>query len=234
MVLASDRSRGKINMEITPEMQAAIDAAVEAATAGLKANQANLIAENRALKTAKTDAQTAADNAADEALRAAGDITKLETRLNEKHAKAIKALEEERDAERVRADTAVKASTDKDINDTLRSSMVESNVPKHLHGPMIDYLRKKIEVVDGAPVMEGKPLKDSIGNYWKSEEGKAYVTAPTNIGTGSTGVRNATADTWANPPKTPDEHFRFAKLSTDDPAMYANLRERFGMDQGLV
>lgn len=221
-------------MEITPEMQAAIDAAVEAATAGLKTNRDNLIKENRDLKAAKTDAQTAADNAADEAARAAGDIAALETRLNEKHAKALKAVQDDLAAALKDRDDAVKASTDKDINDTLRSSMIETNIPKHLHGPLTDFIRKKIEVVDGVAVMDSKPLKDAIGNYWKSEEGKAYVPAPANIGTGSTGVRNATADAWTSKPQTPDEHFRFAKLSTDDPALYANLRERFGMDQGKV
>jgi hypothetical protein len=221
-------------MEITPEMQAAIDAAVEAATAGLKSNRDKLIQENRELKTAKSDAETAADNAADEAARKAGDLEAIEKRMNDKHAKALKAVQDELDAARKDRDDAVKASSDKDINDTLRSSMVENNVPKHLHGPLTDFLRKKIEVADGAPVMDGKPLKDSIGNYWKTDEGKEYVTAPTNIGTGSTGVRNATADTWSSKPSTPDEIYRFAKLSTEDPALYANLRQRFGMDEGKV
>lgn len=208
---------------------------------GLKANNADLKTRldkantaNRDLETRLADLEQARVDAEDAAARKSGDLEAIEKRLNDKHARALKTVQDELDAARKDRDDAVKASTDKDINDTLRSSMIENNIPKHLHGPLTDFIRKKIEVVDGVAVMDSKPLKDSIVNYWKSEEGKAYVPAPANIGTGSTGVRNATADAWTSKPQTPDEHFRFAKLSTDDPALYANLRERFGMDQGKV
>ncbi len=216
-------------MEITPEMQAAINAAVETATAGLKSKRDALINENRALQTAKEESDLAAETANEEAQRKSGDIEALEKTLTDKHTRALNLLQAERDAAIADRDMAIKTSTDKDINDALRSSMIENNVPKHLHGPLTAYLRKDIEVVDGAAVFSGKPLADALPAYFKSDEGKAYVVAPANVGTGSTGVRNSTADEWANPPKTPDEQFRFSKLSSEDPAAYNNLCDRFNM-----
>lgn len=219
---------------MTPEeMQIALDKALESITK-LENKNSELIDREKAARKLSDEAQIKADEAADEAARKAGDLEAIEKRLNDKHTRALKQVQDELDTIRGERDAAIKASIDKDINDTLRSSMIEVGVPKHLLAPLTSHLKASVEVVDGVPVIGGKPLADHLPTYWKSDEGKAYIEAPVNVGTGSTGVRNATADAWANPPKTADEQYRFAKLSSEDPALFNNLCDRFNMPERKV
>ena len=206
------------------ELKAALEKALES-IGKLEKKNSELIDREKEAKKLSDEAQSKADELADEAARKAGDLESVEKRLTDKHTRAMNLLQAERDAAITARDDAVKLSADKDINDALRSAMVDNSVPKHLHAPLTAYLKSGIEMADGVATRDGKPLTE----YFKTEEGKAYVVAPANVGTGSTGVRNSTADEWANPPKTPDEQFRFSKLSSEDPDRFNHLCDRFNM-----
>lgn len=174
-------------MEITEEMQAAIDAAVEAATEKLKTKNSELIAEVRTLKTAKTAAEQAAEDAAEQAATKAGDVEAIKTQLNTKHASAITALEAKL--------TAVNENYAKlVIDDAIMSNMVAANVPAHLHAPLKAFFKSDAKLGDDGVAMIGDTtLADYLPAYFQSDEGKSYTLAPQNVGTGVTGVRNSSA-----------------------------------------
>ncbi len=218
-------------MEITEEMQTAIDAAVEARVAeetkGLKEKRDQVLKDNRELKNAKTAAEQAAADAVEESQRQAGDITALETTLKNKYNKEIEQLQA--DLKNV-SDSYSKLV----IDDQIMKTMVDANVPKHLHEPLKAMFKLKSEVKDGVAIYNDEPLATSLPAYFKTPEGMEYTTAPETVGTGATGGSKTTTDVWSKAPSTPDEQFRFAQLSTQDPVTFNNLCDRFNMPERKV
>lgn len=213
-------------MKTLEEALAAIDelkAAHELEKAAILKKNSDLIAREKDAKKASDEAQARADDAADEAARKAGDLEALEKRLTEKHSKAIKSLEDQLAASTARLSGML-------IDDTITKSLVDNNVPKHMHAPLAAMFKMNSKLVDGVAVFASDKgevaLTDHLPAYFKTDDGKAFVTAPVNVGTGSGGVKNPIL---TKRPETQEELVAFSNLSVTDPAAYQALAASWGL-----
>jgi len=167
-------------MEITPEIQAAIDVAVETATKKLNDKNAELLGENKKLKTAKTAAEEAAEAAAAEAAEKSGDIDSVKAQLTSQHEKALKQLQAELAASNDRLSSMSREAT---LNDALTAANV---MPQH--APLLKaFLASNAKFENGEWTVEGVSLSDHAASYLKSTAAADYIAAPANSGAGATG-----------------------------------------------
>lgn len=197
-------------MEITPELQAVIDAAIEEATKGLKEKRDQLLKANKELTTAKTAAEQAAEDASEDAIRKAGDIEALETKLNAKHATAIKALEDQLATYRVDA--------------VITKAMVDGGVEKSLMMPLDSMFKLHAK----ANNLSGDDLAAHIAATLSAPENSNWIAAPVNIGTGATGVKTNTTGHGFTKENFNSRMGEWAVLSASDPAQAKQIAESVG------
>lgn len=177
----------------------------------LKADKHTALGEKNKANAAAKAAQDAADEAAAEALAKTGDIEAIKSQLETKHNKALKALQDQLDSSTQKLSGML-------IDDTITKSLVDNNVPKHMHAPLAAMFKMNSKLNDGVAMFGDTPLADHLPAYFKSDEGKAFVTAPVNVGTGSTGVRNPNANTHGFTKENIDTKiYELMKIAKTDP-----------------
>lgn len=172
-------------LEITPEIQEAIDKAVEAATEGLKANNQKLIKEKRDLQ-AKVGGVDADQFAALEAERdeLKGQVTKLN--------KDLKKATDDLGIATKSLETETNFTQNLLIDNGLLAELTEVGVknPAHLKATQA-MLRGQVQIVaDGdkrIAKVGDKALKDFVKEWAAGDEGKHFVQAPGNAGGGASG-----------------------------------------------
>lgn len=179
-------------MDITPEIQAAIDAAVETATSGLKTKNQELIDKNKKLmKGQEIDPQTVVDLEAQ--------IDKLTTDLstaNKSSKDSTKAFETLQAQLKAETGFTQKLLIDNGLTDEL----VKNGVAKqYLAATKAMFAGQAKIITDGenriAKIGE-KSVADFVKEWAATDEGKYFITAPANGG-GSHGgsVGKTTVDT---------------------------------------
>ncbi len=177
-------------MEITPEIQAAIDAAVEAATGGLKTKNQELLDKNKKLmKGQEIDPQTVVD------LEAQVDKLQAELVTSQKSAKETgKSLET--------LQTQLKAETGFTqkllIDNGLTDELVKNGVaPQFLAATKAMFAGQAQIVAEGdtrTAKIGDKSVSDFVKEWAASDDGKHFVKAPENSGGGSQGSGNGTTN----------------------------------------
>lgn len=177
-------------MEITPEIQAAIDAAVEAATGGLKTKNQELLDKNKKLmKGQEIDPQTVVD------LEAQVDKLQAELVTSQRSAKETgKSLET--------LQTQLKAETGFTqkllIDNGLTDELVKNGVaPQFLAATKAMFAGQAQIVAEGdtrTAKIGDKSVSDFVKEWAASDDGKHFVKAPENSGGGSQGSGNGTTN----------------------------------------
>ena len=177
-----------------PEIKAAIADAVEAATEGLKANNAKLLKEKRAL--ASKDAVNP-----EEYETALAQMEKLADELKQTK-KAAMVASKDLEAARSALDAETKAVKKHLIESGLMAGFAANSITVPAHQKALLAMLSQGSTVEddgnGGRVakLNGKPLADALKEFAGSEDGKAFVSASGNQGgggAGSTGKRAASA-----------------------------------------
>jgi len=174
-------------MDITPEVQAAIDAAVEAATSGLKTKNQELLDKNKKLmKGQEIDPQTVVD------LEAQVDKLQGELSASQKSAKeSVKTLETLQGQLKAETGFTQKLLIDNGLTDELVKNGV---APQFLPATKAMFSSQAQIVAEGetrvAKIGE-KTVSEFVKEWAASEDGKHFVTAPNNSGGGSTGGKGS-------------------------------------------
>lgn len=175
-------------MEITPEIQAAIDAAVEAATSGLKSKNQELLDKNKKLmKGQEIDPQTVVD------LEAQIDKLQSDLTVSQKSAKeSVKTLETLQGQLKVETGFTQKLLIDNGLTDELVKNGV---APQFLPAVKAMFAGQAQIVAEGdtrTAKIGDKSVSDFVKEWAASDDGKHFVKAPENSGGGSQGSGNGT------------------------------------------
>jgi hypothetical protein len=171
------------------EAKEALDKAVAAAVTevekGLKAKNAELLSEKKALE-AKFEGIDADEYKALKAkARDAGDegknASEIRARVEAEFTPKLTKLEQELEVER----TARRKDT---IERSLTEALVQANISKDLMGAAKDHIlaRRKVDVGDGGATIDGKAASEFV-QQWATTDGKAFVAAADNSGGGAKG-----------------------------------------------
>ena len=176
------------------DFKAAVAAAAKDSADKLEAKNKELLAEKKAAQEKAKEAESTLAELAEKvdvletaAADASGDAETIRKKAEENAAKAIAKAEAERDAAKAIADRAV-------IDTGIESALTAANIaPQYRHAVAAMY-RSDNEIsigeVDGKPaaVIDGKSLHESFAEWSQSDEGKAFVAAADNSGTGASGA----------------------------------------------
>ncbi|THD35706.1 MAG: hypothetical protein E7773_10185 [Sphingomonas sp.] len=188
-------------MEITPEIQAAIDAAVAEATKKLNDKNAQLLSEKKKLAQEKTDAEAALEQATTEAAEKSGNIDTVKANLSKQHEAELTKLRNELATTSERLSSMTRETT---LNEALTAANV---LPSAM--PLVKaFLASNAKFENGEWSVEGVSLRDHADTWLKSADAAHYVAAPANSGAGATG---STAKAGAQPIKSLDEVMKLAK-----------------------
>jgi hypothetical protein len=174
-------------MDITPEMQAAIDAAVESATTGLKAKNQELLDKNKKLmKGQEIDPQVVVDLEA-QIERLQTDLTQSQ-KASKESTKALETLQSQLKAETSFTQKLL-------IDNGLTDELVKAGVaPPLMNAAKAMFANQAQIVADGETRMAkigDKSLAEHIKEWTASDEGKHFVAAPVNSGGGSQGGKGS-------------------------------------------
>ena len=177
-------------MEITPEIQAAIDAAVDAATGGLKTKNQELLDKNKKLmKGQEIDPQTVVD------LEAQVDKLQAELVTSQKSAKETgKSLETLQTQLKTETGFTQKLLIDNGLTDELVKNGV---APQFLAATKAMFSSQAQIVAEGdtrTAKIGDKLVSDFVKEWAASDDGKHFVKAPENSGGGSQGSGNGTTN----------------------------------------
>lgn len=183
------KSQGE-TMEITPEIQAAIDAAVDLATSGLKTKNQELLDKNKKLmKGQEIDPQTVVDLEAQ--------IDKLQTELStsqklaKETGKSLETLQNELKAETGFTQKLL-------IDNGLTDELVKNGVaPQYLAATKALFAGQAQIVAEGdtrIAKIGDKAVSEFVKEWASSDDGKHFIKAPENSGGGSQGSGNGTTN----------------------------------------
>lgn len=142
----------------------------------LKAKNAEIITEKRTLRDELNALKAGKKPADDEDKSGKG----VRARVDAEYAERLKALEDQNAAlARERNDAMVSTALD-DALQTVAPAM-RGVVKNHLKAS------RKIEVADGAVLCDGQAVKESVGAWLATPEGKAFIPAPPNGGSAAPG-----------------------------------------------
>lgn len=143
--------------------------------ASLKSKNAEIITEKRKLQQAKKDDASDDETASDLRKRIEAEY---KPKIDELSAK-FEALEKERNT--LAVDTALISALDK------------VGVAVQLRSAALAYLKsaRKIEVANGGVVCDGKGVGESVADWAATDEGKAFISAPSNGGSAAPGGGSA-------------------------------------------
>ncbi len=175
-------------MDITPELQAAIDAAVETATSGLKTKNQELLDKNKKLmKGQEIDPQTVVD------LEAQIDKLQSDLSVSQKSAKeSVKTLETLQGQLKAETGFTQKLLIDNGLTDELVKNGV---APQFLPAVKAMFAGQAQIVAEGdtrTAKIGDKSVSDFVKEWAASDDGKHFVKAPENGGGGSQGSGNGT------------------------------------------
>ena len=175
-------------MDITPEVQAAIDAAVETATSGLKTKNQELLDKNKKLmKGQEIDPQTVVD------LEAQIDKLQSDLAVSQKSAKeSVKTLETLQGQLKAETGFTQKLLIDNGLTDELVKNGV---APQFLPAVKAMFAGQAQIVAEGdtrTAKIGDKSVSDFVKEWAASDDGKHFVKAPENSGGGSQGSGNGT------------------------------------------
>ena len=175
-------------MDITPEVQAAIDAAVETATSGLKTKNQELLDKNKKLmKGQEIDPQTVVD------LEAQIDKLQADLSVSQKSAKeSVKTLETLQGQLKAETGFTQKLLIDNGLTDELVKNGV---APQFLPAVKAMFAGQAQIVAEGdtrTAKIGDKSVSDFVKEWAASDDGKHFVKAPENSGGGSQGSGNGT------------------------------------------
>ncbi len=151
---------------------------------GLKAKNEELLASNKKLKDDMKsfqdqldDIKAERDQAANEAASKKGDFETLKKNLEEKHAKELKRISDERNGFKGQVEGLL---IDGGITDALTAANV---APQYLEDARIILKAKhKFELGDEGPTVGVKTIKDFIAEWSQGEHGRNYIAAEDNSG----------------------------------------------------
>ncbi len=174
-------------MEITPEIQAAIDAAVEAATSGLKSKNQELLDKNKKLmKGQEIDPQTVVD------LEAQIDKLQSDLTVSQKSAKeSVKTLEALQTQLKAETGFTQKLLIDNGLTDELVKNGVAAQFLPAAKAMFASQAQIVAEGETRIAKIGDKSVSDYVKDWAASDEGKHFVTAPANGGGGSQGGRGS-------------------------------------------
>lgn len=172
---------------VKAEVDELINAAVEKATTGLAAKNSELLGEVKKFKEFKGTA---------EELQAK--LSELETAKLEEQGKYKELLEKARidhstELDSVRSQLAEKQKLIENllIGDGLKSALIEAGVKKEFLPYVESHLRGNVTVQESegqlSAVANDKPLSEYVKEWAASDEGSAFVVAPSNSGGGAPG-----------------------------------------------
>ncbi len=175
-------------MDITPEVQAAIDAAVETATSGLKTKNQELLDKNKKLmKGQEIDPQTVVD------LEAQIDKLQADLAVSQKSGKeSVKTLETLQGQLKAETGFTQKLLIDNGLTDELVKNGV---APQFLPAVKAMFAGQAQIVAEGdtrTAKIGDKSVSDFVKEWAASDDGKHFVKAPENSGGGSQGSGNGT------------------------------------------
>ena len=175
-------------MDITPEVQAAIDAAVETATSGLKTKNQELLDKNKKLmKGQEIDPQTVVD------LEAQIDKLQSDLAVSQKSGKeSVKTLETLQGQLKAETGFTQKLLIDNGLTDELVKNGV---APQFLPAVKAMFAGQAQIVAEGdtrTAKIGDKSVSDFVKEWAASDDGKHFVKAPENGGGGSQGSGNGT------------------------------------------
>lgn len=178
-----DKADLKIVSDAVAEALEEAEAAHETAITGLKAKNKELLGK---LKNANSG-----EAKPEEIERLEGEIETLKE-AGKAAAKTIKTLTAERDTHKTTAETESKAARKLTVDTALTSELLSANVGKQFLGALRDSISLKVTdvKVDGenrTPMVGDKSLSDYVKAFASSDEGKHYVVAPANGGSGALG-----------------------------------------------
>jgi hypothetical protein len=166
-------------MEITAEIQQLIDDEVK----GLKAKNAELIAEVRKLTRESTinpddfNALKEQNNELQDKLIEQGKALKL----------AAKQVDDAQKALKTESEFTQKLLIDNGISEALVAEKVKPGLLKAAKAILEKEAAIQIEGDKRSALIGGKPLKVAIAEWAKSDEGKEFIAAPANQGGGAPG-----------------------------------------------
>ena len=170
-------------MEITPEIQAAIDSAVEAATGGLKTKNQELLDKNKKLiKGQEIDPQTVIDLEAQ--------IDKLTTDLsaaNKASKESVKVMETLQGQLSSETGFTSKLLLDNGLTDALVKAGVSTPFLPAVKAMLSSQAKITVDGDVRKAVIGDKELSAFVTEWASSDDGKHYISAPSNSGGGASG-----------------------------------------------
>ncbi|MFA5387280.1 MAG: hypothetical protein WC322_02685 [Candidatus Paceibacterota bacterium] len=171
-------------MDITPEIQEAIDAAVEAATTGLKSKNTELLGELKKARKAGEITPEQLESVEAERDKLQADLSKIQ----KDYKKATTDLET--------ANKSLESESGFTKNLLVENGLIAELIKNDVNNPALQkaaiaLLKGNVKVeVDGDTRVAkygDKPMADAIKEWASSDEGKNFVTAPANSGGGAQG-----------------------------------------------
>lgn len=185
-----------------------------ASIAKLEAKNAEVIGINQKVKAEKE----AAEEAAAEAAAQKGDLDAIRAQ----HAKEIKKLQDQRDADLAARDARLSELL---IDNGIKAALVEHNIAPQFHDFATAYFKAGAKIEGGEALFGDVALADGIKAFVASDKGKHFVAAPVNTGgnaPGSTGGDNAPMT------RATFNEARFMEMMRTNPVEANKLARSFG------
>lgn len=196
----------------------------EAEKAAILNKNKELVAREKAAKTAADEAEAAREEAANTVASKAGDVEAVKAALEKKHKLALDKLNADLSARDERLGTLL-------IDNLIKDAITTNNVhSKHVEAvEAILRTRTKAKIENGEAVTaDGVPLADAVGAYFKSKDAIEYVSAPANTGAGAQGSSNRTAPLMTSAPTNAAEMAQFAEIGRNNPEQAKALAKGWG------
>jgi hypothetical protein len=181
-------------MEMTPEIQAVIDSAVESAIGGLKAKNQELLDKNKKLmKGQEIDPQTVID------LEAQIDKLTIDlsaaNKASKESAKVMEALQGQLSSE---SSFTSKLLLDNGLTDALVKAGVSAPFLPAVKAMLSSQAKIAIDGDTRKAVIGDKDLSAFVTEWATSDDGKHYISAPSNSGGGASGGSGSTGQQVVN------------------------------------
>ena len=184
----------------------------------LNAKSAEQIAVQKKAKEHAEAAREQAEQAAAEAAAKAGDLDAIRAQ----HAKEIKKLQDQRDADLAARDARLSELL---IDNGIKAALVEHNIAPQFHDFATAYFKAGAKIEGGEALFGDAPLADGIKSFVASDKGKHFVAAPVNTGGNAPG---STGGDTAPMTRAPLNEARFMEMMRTNPVEANKLARSFG------
>jgi hypothetical protein len=193
--------------------------ALEGEKTSILGKNSELIDREKKAKDAVTAATSAANAAIEQAATATGNVEQLKQALETQWSSTVKERDDAISALNARLSTIT-------IDKTIAEAMVANNVsPVFAEMTALRLKQGTALSEDGTATRGGIPIADSIALYFASDEGKAVISAPKNVGSGATGPGTVSGGGFTAETFTYDA---FNKLAGTNPAQANAFALQFG------